>query len=178
MIRLWAGLSWVHFPSEASDCSLHSIETISEAHTASCSMGIGGLFLGVCAPKALADHIIPSSGEVKNEWRRTYTSCMCLCGEKRDNVTFTFTVKQLTRFWSCYCNLWTVIECVETFVIAGHHHHFLLLLVEHRASMKSFQALQTPAIPLTSFHDLPVFLISSSVVLRHVPFGLPLLIYP
>ena len=34
------------------------------------------------------------------------------------------------------------------------HHQVLLLLVEHRASMKSFQALQSPAIPLTSFHDL------------------------
>jgi len=44
--------------------------------------------------------------------------------------------------------------------------------------MKSFQALRSPAIPLTSFHDLPVFLISSSLVLRHVLFGLPLFIYP
>ena len=44
--------------------------------------------------------------------------------------------------------------------------------------MKSFQALRSPAIPLTSFHDLLVLLISSSVVLRHVLFGLPLLLYP
>jgi len=44
--------------------------------------------------------------------------------------------------------------------------------------MKSFQVLRSPAIPLTSFHDLPVSLISSSVVLRHVLFGLPLLLYP
>jgi hypothetical protein len=49
--------------------------------------------------------------------------------------------------------------------------------VEHRASIKSFQALWSPAIPLTSFHDLPVFLISSSIVLHHVLFGLPLLLY-
>ena len=45
------------------------------------------------------------------------------------------------------------------------------------ASMKSFQALRSSAIPFTSFHDLLVFLISSSIVLRHVLFGLPLL-YP
>ena len=32
--------------------------------------------------------------------------------------------------------------------------------------------------PLTSSHDLLVLLISSSVVLRHVLFGLPLLLYP
>ena len=44
--------------------------------------------------------------------------------------------------------------------------------------MKSFQALRSPAISLTSFHDLPVLLISSSIVLRHVLFGLPLLLDP
>jgi len=59
-----------------------------------------------------------------------------------------------------------------------HHHQFLLLLVEHRASMKSFQALRSPTIPLTSFHYLPVFLISSSIVLHHVLISLPLLLYP
>jgi hypothetical protein len=62
--------------------------------------------------------------------------------------------------------------------VGGYHHKFLLLLVEHRASMKSFQALRSPAIPLTSFHDLPIFLISSSIVLRHVLFDLPLLLHP
>ena len=43
--------------------------------------------------------------------------------------------------------------------------------------MKSFQALRSPAIPLTSFHDLIVLLISSSIVLHYVLFGLPLLLY-
>jgi len=60
----------------------------------------------------------------------------------------------------------------------AYHHKILLLLVEYRASMKSFQALWSPAIPLTSFHDLLVLLISSSIVLRHVLFSLPLLLYP
>src|SRR5215469_12501579 len=59
-----------------------------------------------------------------------------------------------------------------------HHYQVLLLLVEHRASMKSFQALQSPAIPLTSFHAFPVPLISSSIVLHHVLLSLPLLLYP
>jgi len=58
------------------------------------------------------------------------------------------------------------------------HHQFLSLLVEHRAYMKSFQGLRSPAIPLTSFRDLPVFLISSSIVLRHILFSLPFLLYP
>ena len=40
----------------------------------------------------------------------------------------------------------------------------------------SFPALRSPAVPLTSFHDLLVFLISSSIVLRHVLFGLLLLL--
>ena len=60
----------------------------------------------------------------------------------------------------------------------AYHHQILLLLVEHRTSMKSFQALQSPAIPLTSFHDLLVLHISSSIVLRHVLLSLPLLLYP
>jgi DNA-binding IclR family transcriptional regulator len=59
-----------------------------------------------------------------------------------------------------------------------HHHQVLLLLVEHRASMKSFQLIRSTAIPLTSFHDFLVPLISSSIVLHHVLFGLPLLLYP
>jgi len=42
--------------------------------------------------------------------------------------------------------------------------------------MKSSQAMRSPVIRLTSFHDLPVFLISSSIVLRHVFFCLPLLL--
>ena len=50
--------------------------------------------------------------------------------------------------------------------------------MEHSASMKSFQALWSPAIPLTLFHDLLALLISSPIILRHVPFGLPLLLYP
>ena len=50
--------------------------------------------------------------------------------------------------------------------------------MEHRASRKLFHALRSPTIPLISFHDLLVLLISSSIVLRHFLFGLPLLLYP
>jgi hypothetical protein len=50
--------------------------------------------------------------------------------------------------------------------------------VEHKASMKSFQLIRSPAIPLTSFHDLLVPLISSCIVLCHILFSLPLLLYP
>ena len=65
------------------------------------------------------------------------------------------------------------------FILRFHSHHQILsLLVEHRASMKSFQALRSPAIPLTSFHDFLVLLISFSIVLRHVLFGLTLLLHP
>ena len=53
-----------------------------------------------------------------------------------------------------------------------------LLLVEHGVSMKNLQTLRSSAIPLTSFHNLLGLLISSSIVLRHVLFGLPLLLYP
>jgi hypothetical protein len=71
----------------------------------------------------------------------------------------------------------TVVKAVMN--LHNHHHHrVLLLLVEHRASMKSFQDLRSPAIPVASFHGFHVFLISSSFVLRDVLFGLPLLLYP
>jgi len=69
-------------------------------------------------------------------------------------------------------------ELFSDLLLPLHHHQILLLLVEQRASMKSFQALRSPAIPLTLFHDLLVLLISSSIVLRHVLFDLPLLLYP
>ena len=82
-------------------------------------------------------------------------------------ITNLLPVRNYDLYW------WTLTtECLI------HHHQFLLLFVEHRASMKTFQALRSPAIPLASFHDLPVLLISSSIVLRHVLFGLPLFLYP
>ena len=58
------------------------------------------------------------------------------------------------------------------------YHQILSLLVEHRAFMKTFQPLQSPAVPLTSFLGLLELFIPSSFVLRHVLFGLPLLLYP
>jgi hypothetical protein len=38
--------------------------------------------------------------------------------------------------------------------------------------------LRSPAITLTLFHDLPIFLISSSIVLCHILFGVPVHLYP
>ena len=72
----------------------------------------------------------------------------------------------------------SVFLCQYNSTTHHHHHQILLLLVEHRASMKSFQALRSPGIPLTSFHYLLVLLISFSTVLCHVLFGLTLLLYP
>ena len=46
------------------------------------------------------------------------------------------------------------------------------------ASVKSLQAFRSPAILLTSFHDLLMLLFSFSIVLLHVLFSLPLLLYP
>jgi len=85
VIRLWAGLPWVHFRTEARDCSLQIIQTNSEAHAASSSMGIGGLLSWVEAAETSADHVIPSSGEVKNGWRHTCTCCMYLYAGNRDS---------------------------------------------------------------------------------------------
>jgi hypothetical protein len=63
------------------------------------------------------------------------------------------------------CHIWSFTSAyIQARAENTCHHQFLLLLVEHRASMKSFQLMRSPAIPLTSFHDLLVRLISSSIV--------------
>ena len=58
-----------------------------------------------------------------------------------------------------------------------YHHQILLLLVDHTAYTKNFQTLRSPGIPVTSFHDVPVLLISSSIVILHALFGLLLFLY-
>jgi hypothetical protein len=88
-------------------------------------------------------------------------------------------ISQYTQFSFIYIKLeWKLCEHKGVQTLPEYHHQALLLLVEHRASMKSYQALRSPAIPLTSFHDFPEPLISSSTVLRHVLFGLAILLYP
>ena len=107
-------------------------------------------------------------------WRIWWSSNNVSKGQMGFNSAF----KGLNTLMTAYCavadtaglNLW----CLRH----HHHHQILLLLVEHRASMKSFQALRSPAIPLTYFHDLLVLLILSYIVVRHFLFGLPLLLYP
>ena len=90
--------------------------------------------------------------------------------QKRHNSATKFHFQQLK---------WISIVVKVLYTLNHHHHHrILLFFVVPRASMNSFQALPSPAIPLTSFYNLPVLLISSSIVLRHVLFGLPLLLYP
>ena len=71
-----------------------------------------------------------------------------------------------TSYPETKCGAHTVIStrCITNTNQSRYHsqctvcHQILLLLVEHRASMKSFQALRSPAIPLTSFHDFLCFL--------------------
>jgi hypothetical protein len=47
-----------------------------------------GLFPGVKQPRCEADHSPQSSAEVKNEWRYTYTLCLCLHGVYKDNSVY------------------------------------------------------------------------------------------
>jgi hypothetical protein len=121
---------------------------------------------------------------------------LLLCNKVPDCKTSTFEYTLLSRktvlkVTSLKLVLYAIhLQCVLCFVTAVSpkehvkclcimtHHLVLLLLVEHRASMKSFQVLRSLAVPLTSFHYLPVLLISASVVLRHVLYSLPLLQCP
>jgi hypothetical protein len=60
---------WVRSPAGAKDFSSSlCVQTDSEAHPASCTMGTGGPFSGGKArPERDADHTPPSSAEVVNE---------------------------------------------------------------------------------------------------------------
>jgi len=51
------------------------MQTSSEAHTASCSVGAGSLSLWVKWPVCEAIHSPPSNAKVKNEWCQTLPLC-------------------------------------------------------------------------------------------------------
>jgi hypothetical protein len=66
--------SRVRFPAGAGNFSLHHrVQNGSGAHPASYPMGTGALSLGVKSPGREADHLHPSSAEVKNAWSYTST---------------------------------------------------------------------------------------------------------
>jgi hypothetical protein len=69
--------------------SCTSLSPLREAHPASHSMLFGVLSPGVKRPGREADHQLPSSFEVKNEWIYTSASSIRLHGV--DEVIFTFT---------------------------------------------------------------------------------------
>jgi len=54
-------------------CLRHRIQTGSGAHSASCTMGTGISYPGVKRLGREADHLPPSSAEVKNVWSCTST---------------------------------------------------------------------------------------------------------
>jgi len=61
-----------------------------EAPQASYSVGTLGCFPGVRRREHEVNHSPPSIAEVKNEWRYTSASPICLHGVGRENITFTF----------------------------------------------------------------------------------------
>jgi len=86
---LWAGKSGVQFLGGSNNCSLlQNVQTCSGAHTASCSLGTGVLFIGINQPWHEADLSPQPSSEVKNEWSYTGTCPVWLYGIRRDNFTF------------------------------------------------------------------------------------------
>jgi hypothetical protein len=65
--------SRVPFPARAGNFSLHCIQNGSGAHPASYPMGARDSFPGGKAAGREADHLLPSSAEVKNAWSYTST---------------------------------------------------------------------------------------------------------
>jgi len=58
----------------------HRIQNGSGPHPVSNPMGTRGLSLGVKRPRCEADHLPPSSAEVKNAWTYDSTPPICLHG--------------------------------------------------------------------------------------------------
>jgi hypothetical protein len=66
--------AWVQILAESRNFSLlQNVQTDSEAHPITHSMGIGVLPRGIKRPRREVDHSPPSSAEVKNEWSYTST---------------------------------------------------------------------------------------------------------
>ena len=104
-------------------------------------------------------------------------------GHRTYHILYPPTVSRVFHIFSHELRKGAIISTITHLIVRAtypdhHHHQILLFLVEPTASMKSFQALRSPPIPLTTFHDLLVLLISSSIVLCHVLFGLPLQLCP
>jgi hypothetical protein len=91
----------VQVPTGAGDFSLlHRVQTGSGAHPASYPTGTEGSFRGVRRTGREADQSPPSSAEVKNAWRYTFTPYvfMAWCLVKhRDNFTCRNSVLPLVR---------------------------------------------------------------------------------
>ena len=105
--------------------------------------------------------------------RRTlYSTCPC---SKKSNNAHLFC---RTKILKLKVQLYTPIWCDVIHDIWYDMVYDIWYMIWYFHSLWSFQALQSPATPLTLFHDLLVFLISSSVVFRHVLFSLPHLLYP
>jgi hypothetical protein len=77
---LWTVRSGVRFLAGVTDFIFsRNVHTGSVAYIASCSFGVGAVFLGQAAGRE-ADQSPPSSAEVNNKWRYTSTLPRCLYG--------------------------------------------------------------------------------------------------
>jgi len=79
--KLWGVRSEFRIPTGGRAVSLvRNVQPGCEAHPPSYSVSNGTVSPGVKRPRHQADHSSPSRTEVKNEWRYTSTSLMCLRG--------------------------------------------------------------------------------------------------
>jgi hypothetical protein len=119
------------FPTGAENFSLHHrVQNGSGAHPASYPVGIRGCFPGVKRPGREADHSPPSTAEVKNECRYTFTPqyvFMVWCSVKKES---TGTTLPLPLSFT-----WGIIDIHDISVIGYHHtnrylyYSFILRLV-------------------------------------------------
>jgi hypothetical protein len=110
----------VRFPAGAGDFSLHHRNQIgSGAHSASYPMGTRGSFSGVKRPGREADHSPPSSAEVKNAYRYTFTpqyAFMAWCSFKVQGQLYLCIMHDIR----CHDNTeWRCFDTVAIYIFEG-----------------------------------------------------------
>ena len=124
-----------------------------------------------------AECTLPISFTATKTWRWS-EFCVCVCISKQ--IWQVSGITQHCTMQICICMPFSSFEwknCSTVNIISSSSNPFTPCGAQDIHEELPGIAISS-YIPLTSFHDLPVLLISSSIVLRHVLFGLPLLPYP
>jgi hypothetical protein len=106
MARLRAGRSGLQIPTGAKELPLfHNAHMGSGSHPPSNSISTGTPSKGLKKPGLKSDRSPPSSVEVRNEWRQTSSTAICLHGLSKNSFTLPYTFYTMAVFNHVYFNI-------------------------------------------------------------------------